>query len=92
MRLDLVEREKLLNKNSQTNAKPVKRWAASVAIASELDRIPPTISPIIKTRHSIEANISFFRALNIDVNKKWVVIKNILLFIDSFFPILMTMY
>ena len=42
---------------------PVNKCAASVAIASEFEKIPPTTSPIMKTRHKTEAKINFRLAL-----------------------------
>ena len=44
-------------------AKSVRRWAASVAMAKELLSTPPTISAIMKSRHSPAATSSFLRAL-----------------------------
>ena len=46
-------------------AKSVRRWAASVAMARLLDRTPPTTSPTMNSRHSTEATTSFLRALAI---------------------------
>ena len=34
-----------------------------MAIASEFEKIPPTTSPIMKTKHSTDARINFRRAL-----------------------------
>ena len=42
---------------------PVNRWAASVAIAREFDRMPPTTSPTMNTKHRTLANSNRLRAL-----------------------------
>ena len=46
-------------------AKSVRRWAASVAMAKELDNTPPTISANMKNKHIPEAKNSFLWALKI---------------------------
>ena len=55
----------MANKDIMKEAKSVRRCAASVAIAKELDRTPPTISADMKRMQRIEAKTSLFRALNI---------------------------
>ena len=41
----------------------MSRWAASVAMAREFERTPPTTSASMKTRQRMEATTSFLRAL-----------------------------
>ena len=45
-------------------AKSVRRWAASVAMARLLERTPPTTSAVMKSRQRTEATISLLRALD----------------------------
>ena len=55
----------MANKEMRKEAKSVSMWAASVAMAKELLMIPPTISAIMKSRHSPAATSSFRRALRV---------------------------
>ena len=55
----------MANKEMRKEAKSVSMCAASVAMAKELLMIPPTISAIMKSRHSPAATSSFRRALRV---------------------------
>ena len=55
----------MANSEIMKEAKSVRRWAASVAMARLLERTPPTTSPTMNSRHSTEATTSFLRALGI---------------------------
>ena len=55
----------MANKEMRKEAKSVSMWAASVAMAKELLNTPPTISAIMKRRHSPAAVMSFRRALKV---------------------------
>ena len=55
----------MANKEMRKEAKSVSMWAASVAMAKELLMTPPTISAIMKSRHSPAATSSFRRALKV---------------------------
>ena len=57
----------MANKEMRKEAKSVRRWAASVAMAKELLSTPPTISAIMKSRHSPAATSSFRRALKVEM-------------------------
>ena len=58
----------MANKEMRKEAKSVSMWAASVAMAKELLNTPPTISAIMKRRHSPAAVMSFRRALKVKKN------------------------
>ena len=54
----------MAKREMRKDAKSVRRWAASVAMARELLSTPPTISAIMKNRQSTVARMSFRRALD----------------------------
>ena len=54
----------MANKEMRKEAKSVRRWAASVAMAKELLSTPPTISAIMKKTQSTVAVTSLRRALD----------------------------
>ena len=53
----------MANSEIMKEAKSVRRWAASVAMARLLERTPPTTSAVMKSRQSTEASTSLLRAL-----------------------------
>ena len=54
----------MANSEIMKEAKSVRRWAASVAMARLLERTPPTTSAVMKSRQRTEATISLLRALD----------------------------